>query len=118
VRVISEDPLLVDIVTIKYDKNGTMLWSHSFPDDPARPDSEDGGSCRSIRKRLRRRARWARPRTSIACLIQVPPDYVQGDAPEWVRTYDAEASIRTGHRRRFGWLVYVTGYSQQLTDGS
>jgi len=39
-RVISEDPLLVDIVTIKYDRNGTKLWSHSFPDDPARPDSE------------------------------------------------------------------------------
>jgi len=57
---------------------------------------------------------------NVDCLlIKYPPDYVQGDEPEWVRTYDGGGFDQN-------WTiavdsdgyVYVTGYSQQLTTGS
>jgi hypothetical protein len=59
--------IIADIVTIKYDKNGTLLWSHSFPDDPHGPTARAGGSPSIHPETSTSPGTWARPRTSIAC---------------------------------------------------
>lgn len=113
-------PAVAEILTIKYDRHGDLQWTHTYPDDPARPQSEGWGIAVDP---------WGNAyvaghvgtNDNVDCLlIKYPAGYVQGNDPEWIRTYDR------AHGHDQNWTiatdpdgyVYVTGYSQQDTSGT
>ncbi len=119
-RVVSTSPSLVDIVTIKYDKNGTLQWSHNYPPDRSTPDNEGWGIAADPSGNVYVAGHSGTAGNVDCLLIKYPHDYEQGDAPEWVRTYDGGSS-----KNDQNWSVavdsdgyiYVTGYSVQSHDG-
>jgi uncharacterized delta-60 repeat protein len=108
-----------EIATTKYDKNGNKHWSHAYPVDPTRPDAESWGIAADPWGNVYV-AGHVGTGTNVDCLlIKYPHDYVQGDEPDWVRTWDGGV----GHDQNWtiavdsDGSVYVTGYSVQSHGG-
>ncbi len=108
--------------TIKYDRDGNIVWSHGYPGDPKRPECESWGIAVDPWGNVYV-AGHVTPEHGAGdidgLLVKYPHDYQQGEAPEWVRTYDG----RRGYDQFWciavdsDGFVYVTGWSTQLDPG-
>jgi uncharacterized delta-60 repeat protein len=111
---------VVDIVTIKYDKTGNLKWSHSYPNNPATPDSEGWGIAADPSGNVYVAGHSGTAGNVDCLLIKYSHDYEQGNAPEWVRTYDG-GSFKNDQNWSVAvdsdGYIYVTGYSVQSHAG-
>lgn len=110
-----------EISTTKYDKDGAWQWTDAYPDDPTKDDAEGWGIAVDAEGNVYVAAHVGtqKPSEGDCLLIKYPAGYLQGDAPEWVRTWGTPvgwdqnwtiALDSDGH-------IYVTGYSTQIHDG-
>lgn len=107
-----------EMATTKYDMNGVRQWTHAYPDDPARPDAESWGIAVDPSGNVYVAGHVGTAANVDCLLIKYAADYVQGNQPEWVRTYDGGANDQNWTIAVDpGGYVYVTGYSVQSHAG-
>jgi hypothetical protein len=118
-RVLNADSSLVDIVTIKYDRAGTVKWLHAYPNNLAQPDTEPWGIVADRAGNVYVAGHTGTSSNVDSVLIKFPHNYQQGQQPEWVRKYDSESLNDQNWTAAIDpdGYVYTTGYSARTNDG-
>ncbi|MCW5964468.1 MAG: hypothetical protein KIT83_10555 [Bryobacterales bacterium] len=128
-RVTEEGPggtYVADIATIKYDKLGSMVWIHRYPEnsgfveDQIR-DAEGWGIASDRWGNVYVAGHIGGPGNVDALLIKYPSNYAQGQQPAWVKTFAGNGNGND----QFWHLtldpdgnIYATGYARLLRQNT